>query len=56
VEELHHHRDITDRTWTELREHLTEPAAVELCMLVGHYELLATTITALRIPLDKPKP
>lgn len=27
--------------------------AIELCLLVGHYDMLATTITALRIPLDK---
>jgi AhpD family alkylhydroperoxidase len=54
VEELHHKRDLTDETWATLRTHFPERAAIELCMLAGHYELLATTITALRIPLDKP--
>jgi AhpD family alkylhydroperoxidase len=55
VEELHHDRDLTDETWTTLREHFPERAAIEVCLLAGHYELLATTITALRIPLDKPR-
>jgi alkylhydroperoxidase family enzyme len=54
VEELHHERDLTDETWAALRTHFPERAAIELCMLAGHYELLATTITALRIPVDKP--
>lgn len=55
VEELHQNRDVTDETWAALRTHFPERAAIELCMLAGHYELLATTITALRIPLDKPR-
>lgn len=52
VEELHRRRDLTDETWTTLRTHFPSKAAIELCLLAGHYELLATTITALRIPLD----
>jgi AhpD family alkylhydroperoxidase len=55
VEELHGSRDIADSTWAELRTHFPERAVIELCLLVGHYELLATTITALRLPLDKPR-
>lgn len=35
--------------WLDLRRHLDEPAALEL-MLVGHYEMLATTINTLRGP------
>jgi AhpD family alkylhydroperoxidase len=55
VEELHHDRDVTDETWAELRTHFPERAAIELCLLAGHYELLATTITALRLPVDEPR-
>lgn len=55
VEELHHARDITDDTWAALRTHFPERAAIEICLLAGHYELLATTITALRIPTDQPR-
>ena len=55
VEELHRAQDLTDATWAALRTHFAERAAIELCLLVGHYELLATTITALRIPVDRPR-
>jgi alkylhydroperoxidase family enzyme len=53
VEELHHDRNITDTTWAVLRTHFPERAAIEICLLAGHYELLATTITALGIPTDR---
>lgn len=52
TDELHHRGDLTDETWSELRSHLDERGAIELVMLVGHYEMLATTITALRIQPD----
>jgi AhpD family alkylhydroperoxidase len=55
VEELHHARDVTDDTWAALRAHFPERAAIEICLLAGHYELLATTITTLRLPLDRPR-
>jgi AhpD family alkylhydroperoxidase len=45
-------RDLGDAEWAALSIHYTEPQRIELCMLVGHYELLATTITALRIARD----
>jgi AhpD family alkylhydroperoxidase len=56
VDELHADRDVGDSTWTELRRHLDEREAIELCLLVGNYESLATTITALRIQPDEPRP
>lgn len=55
VDALHHDRDLDDAAWAELRRHVDECQAVELCQLVGHYEMLATTIRALRIPADKPR-
>lgn len=55
VDRLHHDGDIDDATWSTLRGHLGEREAIELCMLVGHYEMLATTITALRIQPDRPR-
>lgn len=54
VEELVASRDVSDATWLGARAHLSEPELVELCVLVGHYELLATTIRALRIAPDAP--
>ncbi len=55
VERLHADRDLDDPAWNSLREHLGEREAIELCMLVGHYEMLATTIAALRIQPDRPR-
>jgi AhpD family alkylhydroperoxidase len=55
VDRLHHDGDIDDPTWSALRDHLDEREAIELCMLAGHYEMLATTITALRIQPDRPR-
>jgi AhpD family alkylhydroperoxidase len=45
-------KDLGDGEWAALSAHYTEPQRIELCMLVGHYELLATTIAALRIARD----
>jgi AhpD family alkylhydroperoxidase len=53
VDELHLNRDLDDNTWTRLRSHLTEPECIELLLLAGHYEMLATTITSLRIRPDR---
>lgn len=54
VDALHRDRDMDDATWAELRRHLDDRQAIELCQLVGHYEMLATTIRALRIEPDRP--
>lgn len=54
VDGLHAQQDLDDATWTELRRHLDEPAAVELLLLVGHYQMLATFIGTLRIEPDRP--
>jgi AhpD family alkylhydroperoxidase len=55
VDELHHLQDLTDPCWATLRDHLGEREAIELVLLVGHYEMLATAITALRVPPDHPR-
>jgi AhpD family alkylhydroperoxidase len=54
VDALHADRDLDEATWAELRRHLDERECIELCMLAGHYEMLATTIAALRIQPDEP--
>jgi AhpD family alkylhydroperoxidase len=53
VDELHHRGDMTDATWATLREHLDERLTIELCMLAGHYEMLATTLLTLRVTPDR---
>ncbi len=56
ADELHDRRDLDDETWTLLRSHLDEVEAIELVLLVAHYEMLATAIGALRIQPDRPAP
>lgn len=55
TDQLHAERDLDDAGWGAVREYLDERAAIELCLLVGHYEMLATTINVLRIPPDEPR-
>jgi len=52
VEELHASGDLTDATWERIRNYLDDRRAIELVLLVGHYEMLATALTALRIAPD----
>jgi alkylhydroperoxidase family enzyme len=52
ADELHAERDLSDGLWAELRALLSEPELIELCMLVGHYEMLAMTLNALRVQPD----
>ncbi|WP_344296205.1 carboxymuconolactone decarboxylase family protein, partial [Streptomyces synnematoformans] len=55
VDALHRDRDLDDACWRRLRAHLDEKAAIELLLLAGHYEMLATTIAALRLQPDPPR-
>ena len=55
VDELHETRDLSDALWTDLSAMLDEPTLVELVMLVGHYEMLATTLGTLRVTPDRPR-
>ncbi len=52
---LHASRDIPDELWAELARELSDRELIELCMLVGHYEMLAMTLNALRVEPD-PEP
>lgn len=57
ADQLLDHRDLDDAAWAALRAHFDEVRCLELCLLVGHYDMLATTIRALRIapdPVRKP--
>lgn len=50
------HGDLDDDQWAALRSQLDEVEVIELCLLVGHYEMLATVIQALRIEPDARRP
>jgi alkylhydroperoxidase family enzyme len=52
ADELHAQRTISDELWDQLRPLLGDAELIELCMLVGHYELLAMTLNALRVEPD----
>ena len=46
-------RDLSDVTWTELRAAYDERTVIELLLLVGHYDMLATTLMTLRLQPDR---
>jgi len=52
TDELHAERTLSDETWAAVRGELDERGAIELCLLVGHYEMLAMTLNALNVQLD----
>ncbi len=55
TDELHASADLSDATWADLRARLDERECIELVMLVGHYTMLATALTTLRVEPDKPR-
>jgi alkylhydroperoxidase family enzyme len=53
ADELHApERSISDDLWAALSAELDERELIELCMLIGHYEMLAMTLNALRVAPD----
>ncbi len=52
ADELHVDRRIGEELWARLRGMLDEPELIELCMLVGHYEMIAMTLNSLAVDLD----
>lgn len=52
VDELHEQRTIRDPVFARLRPLLEDRELIELCMLVGHYEMVAMTVAALGIAPD----
>jgi AhpD family alkylhydroperoxidase len=53
ADELHADRVISDATWRRLRPMLDDAELIELCMLVGHYEMLAMTLNSLGVVPDR---
>jgi alkylhydroperoxidase family enzyme len=52
ADELHADRTLSDGLWDELRPLLRDEELIELCLLVGHYEMLAMTLNALAVEPD----
>src|SRR3954447_10454943 len=53
VDELHDSRNLSDEAWHDLSAQISDAEILELCLLAGHYEMLAMTLNALRIPPDR---
>ena len=54
VGECHTDGKIGDATWAGLAAELDEPRLIELCLLIGHYEMLAMTLSSLRVQPEPP--
>jgi alkylhydroperoxidase family enzyme len=52
ADELHAERTLSDALWSELRPLYSDAELIELLMLVGHYEMVAMTLNALRVQPD----
>jgi alkylhydroperoxidase family enzyme len=52
VDELHRTRMLTDAAWHAAAGHLDHVQLVELCMLVGHYEMLAMLLNSAGVQPD----
>src|SRR3954454_11437198 len=49
VDELHRDRVIGEETWGALRGRYDERELIELCLLAGHYEMLAGTLNSIGV-------
>ncbi|MEA2346876.1 MAG: hypothetical protein QOG62_663 [Thermoleophilaceae bacterium] len=56
ADELHTTRTVSQETWNALAALYSRPELIEICMLVGHYEMLAMTLNALAVEPDAPAP
>jgi AhpD family alkylhydroperoxidase len=52
ADELHTDRTLSDSLWAQLRPLMSDTDLIELCLLVGHYEMLAMTLNALSVEPD----
>ena len=53
ADELHGAGRIGDALWAELSAELDDRRLIELCLLIGHYEMLAMTLNTLRVAPDR---
>ena len=47
ADELDRDRVLTDTTWADLAGQMSDRELIELCFVVGHYEMLASTLNSL---------
>lgn len=51
-DEFHRERCLSDATWRELSAKHDAPTLIELCLLIGHYEMLAGFLNTVGTPLE----
>ncbi len=54
ADEMHVEGRIGDELWARLAGELDEVRLIELCLLIGHYEMLAMTLNTLRVEPEHP--
>jgi AhpD family alkylhydroperoxidase len=54
-DEMHAEGRIGEETWRRLAAELDDRLLIELCLLIGHYEMLAMTLNTLQVQLDPPR-
>jgi len=54
ADEMHASGRIGDVLWASLAAELDDRLLIELCMLIGHYEMLAMTLNTLRVQPETP--
>ncbi|MCC2655271.1 MAG: carboxymuconolactone decarboxylase family protein [Panacagrimonas sp.] len=52
TDEIHAHRQVSHATWQFVSENVGSRRALELVMLVGHYEMLAGVLNSACLPLE----
>jgi len=53
-DEMHAKGEIGDELWAQLANDLDDRLLIELCLLIGHYEMLAMTLKTLRVQPEAP--
>jgi 4-carboxymuconolactone decarboxylase len=56
ADELHRESEISDETWAQLAARYDEKQLIELCMLVGHYHMVAFALNSLRVQREEGVP
>jgi alkylhydroperoxidase family enzyme len=52
TDELLAHREMSDETWRAAGQTLSDREVIELCLLIGHYQGLATAIGGLGVQVE----
>ncbi|HEY6730544.1 MAG TPA: carboxymuconolactone decarboxylase family protein [Solirubrobacterales bacterium] len=54
ADEMHAEGEIGDELWSALAAEFDDRLLIELCLLIGHYEMLAMTLNTLRVQPEAP--